>query len=258
MPTTEFYNRYYAAVESSIAHGKFCAMVYGKNMCQHGMADMSQIDTLIHALGVKRTDRLLDLGCGNGFITEYLQEVTGALVTGIDLSSVAIERACQRTAKRSDKITFQAADMRQLKYPAGSFEEIVLIDSHYFVNDVEGLLRKLMVLLSQDGKIGLFSDQGTGIPGRDDTYLKAGESKIGQFLVREGIHYDAVNLTEQNRAHWKLKQSVLVQLREEFEREDNLFLYENRMNECTDTNRDLDCRFLFIIYKKPRNHITGG
>jgi len=189
---SDFYNKYYATVESSIAHGKFCQIVYGKNMCQHGMADMPQIDTLIRKLKVKGTDRLLDLGCGNGFITEYIQKVTEANVVGIDLSPVAIERASRRTSQLSDRLTFQTADMCRLDYPAGSFERIVPIDSHYFVAEFEGFPRNLMVLLSHGGWIGLFSDQGMGIPGRDDSHLKASESKIGQFLKREGLRYRAL------------------------------------------------------------------
>lgn len=58
-----------------------------------------------------------------------------------------------------------------------------------------------------------------------DAYAaKASESRIGQILIREGFRYRVVNLTRQNRAHWKLKHRVLRQLREEFEREGNMFI----------------------------------
>jgi SAM-dependent methyltransferase len=249
MPTTEFYDRYYAAAENSLAHALFCTRVYGRDLCQHGMADMVQIDMLIEMLSPKLSDRLLDLGCGNGRITEYIQSVTGAIVTGIDLSPVAIQRATQHTAGSSGRLNFRLGDMGNLRCPPDSFEAIVLIDSHYFVEDLEGLLKGLMAMLSPGGRIGLFSDEGSGVSGRDDSELDARESRIGQFLKREGVRFGAVNLTKQNRDHWRLKREALLELKDEFAREGNTFLYENRMKECTCTDRDLDCRFLFLIHK---------
>ncbi len=249
MPSTEFYDRYYHAVESSAAHAAFCARVYGRNLCQHGMADMAQIDLLIEELDLKPSDHLLDLGCGNGCITEYVQSVTGVIATGIDLSAVAIERARRRATSGSRRLVFEVGDMCSLGCAPNSFEAITLIDSHYFIDDFAGLLEELMGVLRPGGRIGLFSDEGSGISGRDDSGLDARQSKIGQLLGKEGIRFGAVNLTRQNRDHWRLKREVLLQLKDEFVREGNSFLYENRMNECTCTDRDLDCRFLFLIYK---------
>jgi hypothetical protein len=39
----EFYNDFYPRAEQSKAHRTLCERVYGKNLCQHGMADMNQI-----------------------------------------------------------------------------------------------------------------------------------------------------------------------------------------------------------------------
>jgi SAM-dependent methyltransferase len=75
-----FYNGYFTRAETSEAHARFCKMVYGRDLCQHGMMDMEQLDALIAALGLGPGSRVLELGCGNGRIAEYISDVTEAHV----------------------------------------------------------------------------------------------------------------------------------------------------------------------------------
>ena len=149
----DFYNDFYVRAEQSKAHRTFCENVYGKNLCQHGMADMCQIEKLLQILKLNENSKLLDLGCGNGYITEYLQEYADSNVIGIDLSPAAIESAINRTKIKSDKLKFEIGDMMNLKYNPNSFDSIILIDTHYFVDDFEALIDKLIELIVPSGKI---------------------------------------------------------------------------------------------------------
>lgn len=246
----DFYNNFYIKAEQSKAHKAFCERVYGRNLCQHGMADMTQIEKLLEMLNLNENSRLLDLGCGSGYITEYIQECTNSIVTGVDLSSVAIESAINRTKMKSSKLMFQTGDMMRLQYSSNSFDSIILIDTHYFIDDFEELIDKLIELVVPKGHICIFSDEGRGIQGCDDSNLRANESLIGQLLERKALSYTALNLSKENREHWKVKEKVLYELKSDFESEDNMFLYNNRIGECISSNRDLDCRFLFNITKE--------
>jgi SAM-dependent methyltransferase len=213
------------------------------------MADMVQIELLLRMLDLRENSSLLDLGCGNGYITEYIQSASGCFALGVDLSRNAVESAVKRTKMKSDKLTFQVVDMTDLPFGANTFDAIILVDTHYFVDDFEALIAELIKLIVPGGKICVFSDEGRGISGLDDSALQADESLIGQLLERKNIPYTAVNLTGENREHWKLKESVLKELKSEFEAEGNMSLYNNRMGECTSSDRALDCRFLFCITK---------
>lgn len=244
-----FYDHFYIKAEQSKAHTTFCERVYGKNLCQHGMADMTQIELLLNRLKLNGSSRLLDLGCGSGYITEYIQAAAGSFVTGVDLSPAAIESAVNRTKAKSDKLTFRVADMTDLPFRPNTFDAITLIDTHYFADDFEALLEGLLELTVPGGQICVFSDEGRGTEGCDDSALQANESLIGQLLERKNIPYSAVNLTKENREHWKLKERVLKELKGAFEAEGNMDLYDNRMGECTASDRTLDCRFLFCIVK---------
>jgi SAM-dependent methyltransferase len=246
---TSFYDDFYTKAEQSKAHKAFCEKVYGKDLCQHGMADMVQIELMLRMLDLRGNSRLLDLGCGNGYITEYIQSATGCFALGVDLSCAAIESAVNRTKTKAGKLTFQVADMTDLPFGANTFDAIILIDTHYFVDDFEALIERLRELTVPGGKICVFSDEGRGVNGLDDSALQADESLIGQLLDRKNFTYTAVNLTKENREHWRLKESILKELKSEFEAEGNISLYNSRMGECTQLDRTLDCRFLFCITK---------
>lgn len=242
-----FYNDFYSRAEQSKTHAEMCRRVYGKNLCQHGMADMEQIDQLISELGIESGDRVVDLGCGTGRITEYIQTKTGAELTGLDLSDQAVQLARSRTDGASERLRFVTGDMLRPPFPPGYFTRVISVDAHYFIEDFESLLNSMLNLLAPGGQIGLFSDEGTGKEGVDESRLIPEETLIGLLLKERGIPYRAVNYFTANRKHWKLKAKVLEELKDEFIREGNPWIYESRMEECTCTDRETNCRFLFII-----------
>ena len=116
----DFYERFYAVVNQSQAHARFCERAFGRNLCQHGFADMAQLDALIAALQPTSQHHLLDLGCGNGMIAEYISDVTDAHVTGLDYIPTAIAQAQARTAAKADRLTFQVGDINALAPPAAA------------------------------------------------------------------------------------------------------------------------------------------
>ncbi|NTW45159.1 MAG: hypothetical protein HGB14_12200 [Anaerolineaceae bacterium] len=48
----DFYTHFYQAVASSKANAEYCAKVYGRNLSQHGFAEMDHIDQLIQIGGI--------------------------------------------------------------------------------------------------------------------------------------------------------------------------------------------------------------
>ncbi len=244
----DFYDRFYPAAETSRAHALFCERVYGKNLCQHGMADMEQLELLLGLMELPAHGRLLDVGCGSGHITQYLQGRTGCRATGVDLSPAAIALARGRTAGRPG-LRFDEGDMTRLEYAGASFDAVTLIDTHYFAPDTAALLDGMLRVTAPGGKVFLFSDEGRGAADLDDSALRAEESLIGQALANKGVPYRAVSLSRENAAHWKRKEAALRELREAFEAEGNLFLWEQRMGECEGMDHGRECRFLFILNK---------
>ena len=63
------------------------------DLIQDGQADMDSINDQIDFLQIKKEDRVLDLGCGAGGISEYISDHIGAHVTGLDYAATAMETA---------------------------------------------------------------------------------------------------------------------------------------------------------------------
>ena len=73
-----WYTDYYTALPTSPATAAFCARVYGRDLGQHGYMDLPQLDALLAAADLGPASRVLDLGCGDGRIAEYVSDTTGA------------------------------------------------------------------------------------------------------------------------------------------------------------------------------------
>lgn len=86
----DFYDAFYSALERSQAHHLFCERVYGKDLGQHGFADMEQLELLLRVTQIGPLQSALDLGCGDGRIAEYLSDCSGANFTGLDYIPHAI------------------------------------------------------------------------------------------------------------------------------------------------------------------------
>jgi SAM-dependent methyltransferase len=247
MTIVDFYNDFYEKAEKSHAHAVFCERVYGINLCQHGMADDDQIMLMLEELELDETSNVLDLGCGPGLISGDIQKKTNCRLVGLDISPVAIERADAHFGQQNLKLQFHVGDMASYEAKEELFDAILLIDTHYFIEDFLSMIPKLLGRLKEGGKIAIFSDEGKGIEGLDESQTQPHETIIGQYLTTNGIRFKGIRLYEENRAHWEKKKVVLLDLKESFEQENNLFIYNNRLGECNDHDRTLDGRYLYII-----------
>ena len=234
-----FYNEYYQAILHSKAHSLFCERVYGKDLGQHGMADMSQIRDLLSELAVKPGQTILDFGCGDGRISEYIVETTGTFVSGVDVADQAIQLAQTRTRHKRDHVQFYWADIeKQLGYfPARDFDRILAIDSLFFVQDQVMVTRLLLNHLAPAGQLGVF-------------YIcppatAAAATPFAKGLAELGRSYRVKDFSTRNTEHWLKKKQVLLELEPLFKEEGNEFLFKNRLAECD--GLDKFQRYLYII-----------
>ena len=252
--TLAFYERFYSAIATSRAYAEFCGRVFGRNFGQHGFADMAQLQALIEALAVQPDDDVLDLGCGNGGMAGYIAETTGAYVTGIDISPSAIGQAQRLAAVRPDRLSFRAADIASPPFAPASFDALVAIDTLYFV-DLDTSLSALAMLLRPKGRLAIYWSQGANpvvpIEQFDRGTLPPDNTDLARALQRRGLDYRAMDFTAADYRHAQLKRAVLLELRPQFEAEDTMFLYDNRMGEAEGVLAAIDAgahaRYLYLI-----------
>lgn len=250
----DFYQDFYRAVATSAAHAAFCRQVFGLDLSQHGFADVGQLDALIKAAELGPGQRLLDVGCGNGRIAEYLARQTGAHITGLDLSPEAIRQACERTQERADRFAFVVGDINNLQVPANSFDGITLIDSIYFSQDYAATIAVLRRSLRPGGRLAFFYSFGREpwVPAAEfpADQLPADKTPLAVALLANGMSFEAHDFTDDDYRLALRRKAVLAALQPEFAVEGNLFIYENRLGDANGISQaieeGLQRRYLYI------------
>lgn len=109
-------------------------------------------DRILAALAGGTPQRLLELGCAEGFLTRRLAEQAAAVVA-CDLSELAVERARLHCAGLGN-VQFLAADVR-LRLPAGSFDVCLASDVLYYLSpgEIVSLAKRLRQQMSPDARL---------------------------------------------------------------------------------------------------------
>ncbi len=231
------YDEYFSRAQTSQAHSKFCEHVYSRNLCQHGVADMVQVNTLIKVLELDETNRVLELGCGNGLITEYISDTTGAHITGLDISEVGIQQAQERTEEKRHRLAFCVGHIHKLDFPSGSFDTAIMIDVMHFVNR-DKTLAQLKEILKPNGQMGIFFTQFLGRDESEDL-LQPSNTVLAQSLQKHTLHFETHCFTKEEYMHCQQKVAVLKALEVEFKAEGNIWLYNFRLEEAEDHVKSL-------------------
>ncbi len=91
--------------------------------------------------GLKAGDRVLDVGCGKGFLLyEFTQVVPGIHVTGLDISAYAVENA-----KPEVKPFLQVGHARRLPFADQSFDLVVSLNTlhNLYCHDLDAAFREI-------------------------------------------------------------------------------------------------------------------
>ncbi len=237
-PMYDFYEEFYRATLTSAAHAELCERAYGRNLAQHGFADMAQLDALIRVACLNSTTRALDIGCGSGHITEYLSDTTGAHFTGIDYSPIAITQAQARTQEKADRLTFLTCDMSALPFPEHSFDAIIAIDTLYFA-DLDAMLTQFRRLLAPGGQILAYfthaADPMNPIATFPRETLPPDRTPPAEAFRRREFSYTCWDFSEADYRHEVRMRAALSDLEPLFRAEGNAFLYESRNGETEGT-----------------------
>jgi ubiquinone/menaquinone biosynthesis C-methylase UbiE len=107
--------------------------------------------------GVERSDRVLDVACGPGFVAlEFAKHARG--VVGVDLTPEMLKKA--RALARRDgvaNVTFRQADVHRLPFRGGSFDLVVTRASFHHFPGPGRALKEIVRVLKVNGRI-LISD----------------------------------------------------------------------------------------------------
>jgi len=99
------------------------------------------------ALYVPGARRVLDVGCGSGYIAHHLSAMLGASVTGTDVG-----------AQAEAPIAYQRFDGRALPFADGSFDVVLFCYVLHHARDAAALLAEARRVLAPGGRLVIYED----------------------------------------------------------------------------------------------------
>jgi ubiquinone/menaquinone biosynthesis C-methylase UbiE len=221
-----YYQEFYEKADASSAHSRFCKRVYGLDLCQEGLMDMDSLHNLLHRLNLKPGQRLLDLGCGAGGISQYVADQTGVHVTGLDSSAIAISTARSRTNNNHPLLQFIEADMNTLDLEPHSYDIAISVDTIYWVNDTCDALKRIIRTLKPGGQLIIsivhileYCDSPEELE-IDKTYVASALDKLR-------VDYQSFDWTDSFLDFWPRVKKTMLELKHDFEEEGNGLIYQH-------------------------------
>jgi ubiquinone/menaquinone biosynthesis C-methylase UbiE len=242
-PIYYWYLDFYSAIENSQAFDEYSRRVFGENFGQHGFSDIYQIQRMLDLLRLDKSSMVLEIGCGNGKMAEYISDQTLASITGIDYVPAAIEQANIRTRDKRNRLSFKTENLEFLDFADESFDTIISVDTIFFGRTMKATIAGLYRLLKTNGQMAIFN----------------GDYQNKEFLValaENRLIYEVCDFTQENIEHMLLKNRVAKELKKAFEDEGNTFVWENLMAESFADITSLNyldynpkARYLYIVKK---------
>ena len=162
-----------------------------------------EILLLLRRVGIKRGDRVLDLGCGTGRITSLLHSLSESKVFGMDLSSGMIGIAREKY-KDSDYAEFLCGDFLDFNF-AEKFDDVVIYNAFPHFMSPEILAKKLSETVLQNGRFAVVHSLGRN---RLTSVHSACDDKITRILKSPKVEskafapYFDICLAEESESHY--------------------------------------------------------
>ena len=110
----------------------------------------------LNHVSIKKTDTILDIGCGGGRTIQKLAAMASAgKVYGVDYSDDSVAAARRANAHRIDigRVEIQQASVSQLPFPNETFDLVTAIETHLFWPDLLSDFREIFRALKPGGAV---------------------------------------------------------------------------------------------------------
>ena len=107
----------------------------------------------IRLLSLTASDRVLDIGCGNGYVLALLARQYRCTFAGIDISKSIIQAASRRNRMfvRNGRMAFSCQNASDMSFPDSTFSKAYTINTVYFWDNIENTMAEIRRVLQPDG-----------------------------------------------------------------------------------------------------------
>lgn len=125
------------------------------------------VEQVIDAMGLAPGEKVLDLGCGNGWATRKLAQANaGVQAIGVDCSPQMIARA-DELHSFTIRARYDFGFFEELEFKDGEFDRIFSMEAIYYATDLARSLREALRVLKPGGRADIVVDYYKEAPGTD-------------------------------------------------------------------------------------------
>jgi ubiquinone/menaquinone biosynthesis C-methylase UbiE len=113
---------------------------------------------VIEKLAIEPGEKILDLGCGNGWATRILAGTNaGVLAIGVDASPGLIARA-EALHSLTIRARYEQGSFEELDFKDGTFERVFSMEALYYARDLERSIAEILRVLKPRGQAEILID----------------------------------------------------------------------------------------------------
>ena len=106
---------------------------------------------LVNYLTKHKVNSVLEIGCGNGWLSHYLAENLNASIVGADINETELQQAAR--VFDNNNLTFVYADVLTEAFNQNSFDIILMASCIQYFKKIDELLHKILPLLRPSGEL---------------------------------------------------------------------------------------------------------
>lgn len=167
---------------------------------------------VLDTLGIRASDRVLDIACGPGLITCAVAKLAQH-VTGLDLTPAMLEQARRQQALAGlDNLTWTRGDVEALPFPAASFSCVMTRYSFHHFTNPKAVLAEMVRVTQPGGRVGVIDVFMRNIEHQaayDRAEILRDPSHVKALLLEDltGMFFDA-GLTGVRTAFYRLETNL--------------------------------------------------
>lgn len=176
-------------------------------------------DILLKRTRLKKTSRVLDVGCGAGHTSAFIAKNYGCSVTGVDISSEALDRVKSFYGNEPffKRMSFEVGDACNLPYSDGYFDVVLCESVLFFVADKETALKEMSRVVKPGGFLALNElclTEKDGLQNIKDYFLRP---EFGGFITKsrnlEELINDDFSIVVKDEQPFDIKSQLRSELR---------------------------------------------
>ena len=180
-------------------------MVNGMN----GGGHAAMANWALSSLQIKEDSQILDIGCGGGGnIARLLKRCPNGTVTGIDYSSVSVEKSKKVNAQaiQEDRCEVVEGSVASLPFEDEAFDMVTAFETIYFWPDIEHCFNEVKKVLKAGGTFVIVNEDD-GLSGTNEKWEKIIDGmhtydpqEIRLHLTNTG--FKDINIRRDEQRHW--------------------------------------------------------